>query len=80
MAQQTMFDTELSRSADAFLEAHRAVERAKTNKEIAEKDLISAMKRTDRLQLQLEGGITVSYSFIDSKEKVSVKKPKTPVI
>jgi len=74
--QTTMFDTQLSKAADSFIEAHRAVDRWKETKEKAIKDLINEMKRCNMLEIQLTPQLKVSYEFVDAQEKLRTTKTK----
>lgn len=70
--QETMFNTELSTAADEMVEALKSLERAKRNKDAAEKNLIEVMKEFWVQSLSFDGGV-IDRQYVAAKEKIKVK-------
>ena len=76
MKQVTMLNTPLSSAADEYLEAIRAIDRAKSLKEKCEQDLILRMKENKQYSIDFGNGVKVEYKYTDAREGLSVKKAK----
>lgn len=76
--QLTTFNTRLSKAADSYAELFRTLQRAKTNIDLGEAELLEAMKEEnmDSISIPYTKGsmLVVRYSFTDAKEKLSARE------